>query len=84
MDPEKIIKVWEGDRYKNVNGKIMRMRACDHKVIQDLQVCEFVPPDQQRVDMNILPLLFVCVLFLRRPLGEDSGEESGASHGSQS
>jgi branched-chain amino acid transport system substrate-binding protein len=54
-DPEKIIKVWEGDNYKFVNGKIMKMRACDHKVIQDLYVSEFVPPDQQKVRFNIPP-----------------------------
>ncbi|MRR18469.1 MAG: branched-chain amino acid ABC transporter substrate-binding protein, partial [Deltaproteobacteria bacterium] len=30
-DPEKIIKVWEGDAYRYVNGKVVKMRACDHK-----------------------------------------------------
>ena len=35
-DPEKIIKLWEGDTYRMVNGKVVKMRACDHKVIQDL------------------------------------------------
>jgi branched-chain amino acid transport system substrate-binding protein len=54
-DPEKIIKVWEGDKYKFENGKVLQMRACDHKAIQDLAVAEFVPPDQQKVDMNIPP-----------------------------
>jgi hypothetical protein len=28
-NPEKIIKVWEGDTYEAVNG-LVRMRACDH------------------------------------------------------
>jgi branched-chain amino acid transport system substrate-binding protein len=55
LDPEKIIKVWEGDSYQYQNGKVMKMRVCDHKVIQDLAVTEFVPPDQQKVDMNIPP-----------------------------
>ena len=39
-DPEKIIKIWEKDTYKMDNGKILKMRACDHKVIQDLAVSE--------------------------------------------
>ena len=54
-DPEKIIKVWEGDKYKYQNGKVLQMRACDHKAIQDLYVAEFVPPEQQKVDFNIPP-----------------------------
>ncbi len=54
-DPEKIIKVWEGDTYRYLNGKVVKMRACDHKVIQDLGVSEAVPPDQQKKTMNIPP-----------------------------
>ena len=54
-DPEKIIKVWEGDTYVYSNGKIMRMRPCDHKAIQDLHIFEFVPPEQQKVSFNIEP-----------------------------
>ncbi|MBA4392390.1 MAG: branched-chain amino acid ABC transporter substrate-binding protein [Desulfobacca sp.] len=55
LDPEKIIKVWEGDTYQYANGKIMKMRPCDHKAIQDLHIFEFVPPEQQKVSMNIPP-----------------------------
>jgi branched-chain amino acid transport system substrate-binding protein len=54
-DPEKIIKTWEGDTYQYVNGKVVKMRACDHKVIQDLSVNIYVPPDQQKVSFNIPP-----------------------------
>lgn len=54
-DPEKIIKVWEGDSYQAANGKILRMRACDHKEIQDLTVLEYVTPEKQKVAMNIPP-----------------------------
>jgi len=54
-DPEKIIGVWEDDTYKYVNGKIVKMRACDHKIIQDLAVSEFVPWEQQKVSFNIPP-----------------------------
>ncbi len=54
-DPEKIIKVWEGDTYQYVNGKVLKMRACDHKAIQDLHVDIYVPPEEQKVNMNIPP-----------------------------
>jgi ABC-type branched-subunit amino acid transport system substrate-binding protein len=54
-DPDKIIKVWENDSYRTLSGKVLKMRACDHKVIQDLVVNEFVPPDQQKVSYNKPP-----------------------------
>lgn len=57
-DADKIISVWENDTFKMDNGKILKMRACDHKVIQDLAVSEFVPPDQQKVSFNIPPYYF--------------------------
>ncbi|PKN69089.1 MAG: branched-chain amino acid ABC transporter substrate-binding protein [Deltaproteobacteria bacterium HGW-Deltaproteobacteria-12] len=57
-DPEKIIKVWEGDTYQYANGKIQHMRACDHKTVQDLHVFEYVPPDQQKEMFNIPPYHF--------------------------
>jgi len=54
-DPEKIIKAWEGDTYQYVNGRIIKMRACDHKAIQGYRVAEFVPPEEQKVSMNMPP-----------------------------
>jgi len=54
-DPEKIIKVFEGDKFQFVNGKLMEMRPCDHKVIQDLHVWEYVEPARQRETFNIPP-----------------------------
>lgn len=54
-DPEKIIKVWEGDTYQYVNGRLIKMRACDHKGIQGFRVAEFVPPNEQKVSFNIPP-----------------------------
>ena len=54
-DPEKIIKVWEGDTYRLVNGKVLKMRPCDHKAIQDLAVSEFLPWQQQKVSMSVPP-----------------------------
>jgi branched-chain amino acid transport system substrate-binding protein len=55
LDPEKIIKIWEGDSYMDVMGTVMKMRPCDHKVIQDYYVAEYVPPAQQKVSFNIPP-----------------------------
>jgi hypothetical protein len=37
------------------NGKVVKMRACDHKMIQDLSVMEFVAPEDQKVSFNIAP-----------------------------
>lgn len=54
-DPEKIIPVWENDTYRYLNGKVVKMRACDHKMIQNMGVYETVPPAQQKVSMNITP-----------------------------
>ncbi len=54
-DPEKIIKVWEGDTFKFQNDKVLKMRACDHKAIQDLHVWEDVPPAEQKASFNIPP-----------------------------
>lgn len=54
-DPEKIIKLWEGDSYRYVNGKVVKMRACDHKAIMDLGVSDYVPPEQQKLSMTIAP-----------------------------
>jgi branched-chain amino acid transport system substrate-binding protein len=55
MDPEKIIKIWENDTYKMVNGKVWKMRACDHKAILDIAVTEWAPPEAQKVAYNIPP-----------------------------
>jgi branched-chain amino acid transport system substrate-binding protein len=54
-DPEKVIPIWENDSYQYPNGKIIKMRACDHKAIQDFQVSEYVEPQKQKVSYNIPP-----------------------------
>ena len=54
-DPEKIIATFEGDTWTDVNGKVMKMRACDHKVIHDLFVEEYVEPALQKDTYNIPP-----------------------------
>jgi len=52
---KKIIKVFEGDTYEYGNDKVMEMRACDHKAVQDLHVELYVPPAQQKESFNIPP-----------------------------
>lgn len=54
-DPEKIIKAWEGDSFQLLNGKTLTMRACDHKVIQDLHIEEYVPAARQKESFNMPP-----------------------------
>jgi len=54
-DPEKIIKTWEGDAFRMTNGKVLTMRASDHKAIQNLHAVEFVPPSEQKQSFNIEP-----------------------------
>ncbi len=54
-DPEKIIKTWEGDAFRLMNGKVLTMRASDHKVIQNLHAIEYVPPEEQKQSFNIPP-----------------------------
>ncbi|MBW1925326.1 MAG: ABC transporter substrate-binding protein [Deltaproteobacteria bacterium] len=55
LDPEKIIKQWEGDSYEYISGKVMTMRPVDHKAIQDLHAFEYVPPAEQKQSFNIPP-----------------------------
>jgi branched-chain amino acid transport system substrate-binding protein len=52
---DKIVQLWEGDTYRQVNGKVMMMRACDHKVIQDLTAEVYLPPGQQKATFTIPP-----------------------------
>jgi ABC-type branched-subunit amino acid transport system substrate-binding protein len=54
-DPEKIIKTWEGDAFRLMSGKVLTMRAADHKVIQNLHAVEYVPPEEQKQSFNIPP-----------------------------
>ena len=66
-DPEKIIRVWEGDTYKMVTGRLIKMRACDHKAIQGFRVGEFVPPAEQKQNMNIRPFTWMDNCSLTGP-----------------
>ncbi|MDI9557979.1 MAG: ABC transporter substrate-binding protein [Pseudomonadota bacterium] len=54
-DPEKIIATWENDVYQYPNGKVVMMRACDHRAVQDYIVEEYVAPEDQKISYNIPP-----------------------------
>lgn len=44
-DADKIIKTWEGDKWVGLTGTL-EMRACDHQVVRDIFVTEFVFPNK--------------------------------------
>ena len=52
---EKLVQLWEGDTYRQANGKVIKMRACDHKSIQDLSAEEYAPPEMQKASFTIPP-----------------------------
>jgi branched-chain amino acid transport system substrate-binding protein len=43
LDPEKIIKTWEGMEYTSLNGDKVIMRACDHQMLLPMSVAKVVP-----------------------------------------
>ncbi len=45
VDPEKIIKVWEGDEWNSIVGPL-KMRACDHQAIMDHYATDYVYPNK--------------------------------------
>jgi len=52
---DKIVELWEGDTYLQANGKVIKMRACDHKAIQDLSAEVYGPPEKQKATFTIPP-----------------------------
>ena len=74
-DPEKIIKVFEGDTYQMVNGRLIQMRTCDHRSIQGYRVAEFVPPAEQKQSMNIPPYYWMDNASMPGPSWEIPAEK---------
>ena len=52
---QKVIQLWEGDTYRGIHGQVLKMRACDHKVIQDVSVEVYAPPEEQKQSFTIPP-----------------------------
>ncbi len=57
-DPEKIIKVWEGDEYDYL-GAIMTMRACDHQAYFDCYASEYIYPNKWFDELSGIGRMFI-------------------------
>ncbi|MBU2547395.1 MAG: ABC transporter substrate-binding protein [Proteobacteria bacterium] len=70
--PEKIKKVWEGDKYKTVSGVTWTMRACDHQALRDIPVSRLDFPNkwQDDVDSYTKPFM-VPEKFCEPPIADD-------------
>ncbi len=75
LEPDKIIKTWEGDSYQMPNGKIVSMRSCDHKTIADLHAYEYVAPKDQKQCYNIPPYYFFDGTVGAGPVSEIPAEK---------
>jgi len=71
-DPEKIIKVWEGDEYRSITGAVLKMRACDHQAIQDLYVSQLdFPTKWYDKSAGYTKAFVVPSRFCMPPIAED-------------
>ena len=70
-DPEKIIKVWEGDDYQAITGRL-RMRACDHQAIRDIYVSQLdFPTKWQEKCAGYTQSFVVPARFCMPPIADD-------------
>lgn len=68
LDPEKIIKAWEGMEFEFLQGKV-KMRACDHQLIAPMSVFKVVrvPEKEKYYDLPF---------YISKPLATYSGEDT--------
>jgi branched-chain amino acid transport system substrate-binding protein len=52
LDAEKLIKAWEGSKFKTVWGAEVEMRACDHQMLTQGYVAEVMEPDKIPADLR--------------------------------
>jgi ABC-type branched-subunit amino acid transport system substrate-binding protein len=72
-DPEKVIKVWEGDEWVGLIGEKLTMRACDHRVVRDTYVTEFVSPNKWYKDCAYMDkIITIPAEFVTLPQPKDS------------
>ncbi|MFH1033986.1 MAG: ABC transporter substrate-binding protein [Pseudomonadota bacterium] len=72
-DPEKVIKVWEGDEWTGLIGQKLTMRACDHRVERDAYVSEFVSPNKWYKDCAYMDkIITIAAEFVTLPQPKDS------------
>jgi len=53
-----------------VNGKVISMRACDHKAVQDLFLAHYVPPEEQKQSFNKPPYHWFQEVSYTGPVGK--------------
>ena len=67
LDTDKLIKAWEGSKFKTVWGAEAEMRACDHQILTQGYVAEVMAPDQIPADFryfgNEFPFLGKAMLL---------------------
>ncbi len=72
-DPQKVIKVWEGDEWTGLIGEKLIMRACDHRVVRDTYVTEFVSPNKWYKDCAYMDkIVTIPAEFVTLPQPKDS------------
>ena len=52
LDTEKLIKAWEGSKFKSVWGAEVEMRACDHQMLTQGYVAEVMEPEKIPADFR--------------------------------
>ena len=52
LDTEKLIKAWEGGKFKTIWGAEAEMRACDHQMLTQGYVAEVMEPDKIPADFR--------------------------------
>jgi len=52
LDTEKVIKAWEGSRFKTLWGAEVEMRACDHQMLTQGYVAEVFDPEKIPQDIR--------------------------------
>ena len=70
-DPEKIIKIWEGDEWTSLAGPL-KMRGCDHQAVMDLFATEFVYPNKWFEEFAFYgKIVKIPAKYVTPPLPED-------------
>jgi branched-chain amino acid transport system substrate-binding protein len=52
LDTEKLIKAWEGSKFKSLWGAEVEMRACDHQMLTQGYIAEIVEPEKIPADFR--------------------------------
>ncbi len=64
LDAQKLIKAWEGSKFKSLWGAEVEMRACDHQVLTQGYIAEVLDPEKIPQDIRYFGTEFP---FIGRP-----------------